>query len=139
MHIHFYAYSSHAYSFLCIFITMHIHFYAYSLPCIFIVIHIQIYTYSLPCEFKSLCLYQLQPKPFDRQRFTNRERTEEDRHVQIHTYDYRKYYMTEYRLYVTADFLVDSTINSMIVESFVEVITRIAKTYFTRLYCDRSK
>ena len=47
--------------------------------------------------------------------------------------------MTEYRWYVTTDCLVDSTINSMIVESFVVVITRIAKQYFTRLYCDRSK
>ena len=85
----------------------------------------------------SLCLYKLQPKPYT-DRDTQTENAQ-DRHVQIHRYDYRRYYMTEYRLYVTTDCLVDSTINSMIVESFVVVITRIAKQYFTRLYCDRSK
>ena len=94
---------------------MHIHFYAYSLPCISISIDINLYAYSHPDI--ALSLYKLQPKPY-----TDRDTQTEDaqdRHVQIHRYDYRRYYMTEYRLYVTTDCLVDSTINSMIVESFV--------------------
>ena len=37
----------------------------------------------------SPCPYKLLLKPFDRRTYTDRERTEEDRHVQIHAYDYR--------------------------------------------------
>ena len=139
MHIHY-----NAYSFLCIFISMqcifismHIHYHAYPFSCIFISIHIQIYTYSRPCIFTSLCPYKLQPKPYTERDIQTEDA--QDRHVQIHRYDYRRYYMTEYRLYVTTDYLVISTINTVIVESFVVVITRIAKQYFTRLYCDSSK
>ena len=139
MHIHFYAYSflCNAYSFLCIFITMHIHFYAYSFLCnaysflcIFISMHNHRHEYSHRSVYISYSLSHTQ---------TEIHRQGTDRHRQIHTsiqlhrYVYRRYYGTEYRLYVTTDYLVDSSINSMIVESFVVVITRIAKQYFTRL------
>ena len=136
MHIHFYAYS-----FLCIFITMHIHCHAYSFLSIFITMHIHFYTYSSMHihDLTSPYLYKLLPKPFDRRTYTDRERTEEDRHVQIHTYDYRIYYRTESLLYVTTDYLVDSTINSVNANSFVVVTSHIAKQYFTRLHCDSSK
>ena len=143
MHIHF-----NAYSFLCIFITMHIHFYAYSLPyifismhihflCIFIAIHIQIYTYSPPCIFTSLCLYKLQPKPFDRQRYTDIDRTGQtrtDTHIRLQK-------ILHDRIPIIRDCRLSGWFNYKLCDchSCLVIISHIAKQYFTRLHCDSSK
>ena len=143
MHIH-----CHAYSLPCIFISMHIHFYAYSFLCIFISMHIHYHAYSFTYIFislyifismhihtpTSLYLYKLQPKPYtwrDTQTEIHRQGTDSHRQIytaiQLYRYVYRRYQSTEYRLYLTTDYLVDSTINSMIVESFVDVTSHITK------------
>ena len=146
---------------------MHINFYTYSYPCIFTSLCLykllpkpfrwqtEIHRQRYKDRDTQTEIHRQRYTDRDtqieiqRQRYTDRDtqteihrqriHTTHDRHVQIHRYDYRRYYMTEYRLYIITDCLVDSTLNSMIVESFVVVRTRIAKQYFTRLYCDRSK
>ena len=135
MHIHI---STHihypAYSLSCIFITIHINFYAYSFLHIFISLHIHILT--------SPYLYKLLPKPFDRQVHIDRERTEGDRHRQIHIYDYTRYYRAECWLYIDyrlSQWFYTITINAVIVYLCLVIISNIAKQYFTRLHYDSSK
>ena len=69
----------------CIFIYVHIHYHAYSFLNIFISMHIHI-----PMHIHILtspCLYKLLPKPFDRQTYTDRERTKEVRYTHTTTED----------------------------------------------------
>ena len=142
--IHTYAYSCfYAYSLSCIFITMHIHYYAYSSSWIFITMHIHLHTYSYLYTYSHLyaCSHHDNALSY----ISYYPSYSRDGHRQIHTairlhrYAYRRYYRTEWWLYVTTDCLVDSTINSVNVNSFVVVISHIAKQHFTRLHCDSSK
>ena len=126
MHIHY-----HAYSLLCIFIIMHIHFYAYSLLCIFISMHIHYHAYSFLCIFISIHIhhhayshrslyisYYISYGQGTQKRCTHREPTR----LKVYTTLLSRLYYN----YRVSDCLKDSTltINSMIVESCVVVITR---------------
>ena len=134
MHIHY-----HAYSYLCIFITMHIHYHAYSLLCIFITyIFISLYIFTSLCIFTSwqrTVLYKLLPKLFE-----ERTQKDTDRYTQLYGYiDMHTEDTTGPSDNCTwLQIVSDSRINSVNVNSFVVVISHIAKQHFTRLHCDSS-
>ena len=136
MHIHYYAYSL-----TCIFITMHIHYYAYLLPCIFITMHIHYYAYSFTYIFTSLCIFTAWQRPVLYKLLPQLLKGNTDRYTQLYGYIDT---LTEdttgpNRGGTWLQIISDSTINSVKVNSLVVVSSHIAKQHFTRLHCDSSK